>query len=37
MRNLFRRAYAGETLRAQYGLARPPSRLFGQAKELAAE
>jgi FMN-dependent oxidoreductase (nitrilotriacetate monooxygenase family) len=27
-RGLFRRAYAGETLRAHYGLQRPPSRFF---------
>ena len=36
-RGLFRRDYAGATLREHYGLARPQNRLFGEAKGLAAE
>lgn len=30
-RGLFRREYEGDTLRAHYGLSRPPSRYFGEA------
>ncbi len=31
-RGLFRREYEGDTLRAHYGLARPPSQFFGDAR-----